>query len=204
MVVKAEQIKIFGVGLAAVDPVDSMVGFGPGGWPVAAGPDAATVTGDQEMPEAGADGAGTAAEVEDFGIGAVDGGDDPGVARHPAGGSGGQALPFRGAGGAESVEQGLMGQADDDGVPATALTVAGFGMGGGVTGHVHQSFSPAVADGFGEQITVRIGFAEELGDGFGDDETGFGVELAVDTPTPIKGFRHMQMLRRPLTRRVIG
>jgi hypothetical protein len=109
VVVKAEQIEMFGFGFAVVsEPLFAVVTFGPGGWPVTAGPGAAAVAGYQEMAQAGGDGAGAAAEVEDFGVGAEHCRDDPGVACHPAGRSGREALPVRGTGGAEAVEQCLV------------------------------------------------------------------------------------------------
>ena len=89
-------------------------------------------------------------------------------------------------------------------MPAAALAVAGFGVGAGMAGHLHQSLSSAVTDRFRQQVTFRVGFAEELGEGLGDDETGFGIEPAIDPPTPIKGFRQVQMLTGPLLRRSIS
>ncbi len=94
------------------------------------------------MPEPGRDVAGETAEVEDFGVGSEDGGDDPGITGHPPHRCGGQALPFGGAGGTQPVTQILFGQADDDGVPATTLAVAGFGVGGGMPGQLHQGLRP--------------------------------------------------------------
>jgi hypothetical protein len=86
MMVAAEQVEMVGFGFAVVfKPVQAVMGFGVGGWPVTAGPGAATVTGDQEMAEAGGNGAGPATEIQHFGVGAVDGGDHPAVTRHPAG-----------------------------------------------------------------------------------------------------------------------
>ena len=52
VVMSAEQIEIFGFGFAVVfEPVFAVMGFGPGGWPVAAGPGASAVAGGQEMAQ---------------------------------------------------------------------------------------------------------------------------------------------------------
>jgi hypothetical protein len=54
-----------------------------------------------------------------------------------------------------------VGDADDDGVPAAAFPVAGFGMGSRVPGELDEGFGAAVADRFGEHITIRIGLARK-------------------------------------------
>jgi hypothetical protein len=50
MAMHAEQDQVFGVGLAGLDPLNSMMGFGEGGWPITPRPSAATIAGDEEMP----------------------------------------------------------------------------------------------------------------------------------------------------------
>jgi hypothetical protein len=97
-----------------------------------------------------------------------------------------------------------MGQADDDGVPATPFAVAGLGVGGGMSGQLHQRLSPAGADGFGEQVTFRVGLTQEAKDGFGDDEAGFGIQPAIDSPTSIEGFGQVQMLGGSFAGSLIG
>jgi hypothetical protein len=106
MVVRAERLEVFGLGFAVVSgPVLAVMDLGPGGWPVAAGPDAAAVSGDDEVAEPGRDGAGEPAEVEDLGVGAVDGRDDSRIAGHPPGCRGGEAFAVGRSGGAETVER---------------------------------------------------------------------------------------------------
>ncbi len=69
---------------------------------------------------------------------------------------------------------------------------------------LHQGFGAATADGFGEQITVGVGFAQELGDGFGDDEAGFGVQPAIQPPPAVEGFGQVDMLGGVFAGRLVG
>jgi hypothetical protein len=84
VVVAAEQGEVVEGGVAAVGPVGEVVGVAHQGWAGAAGEGAVLVAGHEGGPQGGGDQAVGAAEVEDLAGGAVDGGDDLGVAGEPA------------------------------------------------------------------------------------------------------------------------
>lgn len=96
-----------------------------------------------------------------------------------------------------------MAETDHDGVPAAALAVTGLGVRGGVTGHLHEGFGATGADRFGEQLACRVGLAGERRDGCGDDQAGFGVQPAIESPPAIQRLGQVQMLGGMLTRRRI-
>jgi hypothetical protein len=74
----------------------------------------------------------------------------------------------------EGVEEGLMTESDDDGVPAAAFTITRLGVSGGMAGHLHEGFGGG-SRGFGEQVTFGVGFCGGTRRCFGDDEAGFGI-----------------------------
>ena len=90
VVVAAEQDHVVQAGGAAVGPVLEVVGVAHQGWAGAVGEGAVLVAGDQGSPDGGGDQAVDAADVEDLGVGAEDGGDQVGVAGEPAYGGGGE------------------------------------------------------------------------------------------------------------------
>jgi hypothetical protein len=92
-------------------------------------------------------------------VAAVDGGDDVRVARHPAGGSGGNVGPAGHIRGAQPVEELLVVEADDDGVPGQAGTVTGFVVGAGLPADVDERISAAAGDRFGQKVAAGDGFA---------------------------------------------
>ncbi len=74
-----------------------------------------------------------------------------------------------------------------------------------MAGHLDEGFGAAGADRFGEQVTFRIRTPEEFGEGFGDDQAGFGVEMAIEAPHPTQRFGQVQLLRRAFAcRRIRG
>src|SRR3954469_12930347 len=79
----AEQGAVGEVGGSAGLPFPAVVAVAVGGWPVAAGGDAAAVPDGDCVELAGAELAGGAAEVEGDGVAAEGGGDDAGVAGEP-------------------------------------------------------------------------------------------------------------------------
>ena len=99
VVVAAEQDHVAQGGCAAVDPVLDVVGVAHDRWAGAVREAAVAVAGDEGFPDRGGDQALGAADVEDLGVGAEDGGDDVGVAADPADGGGGEL--FAGLGGRE-------------------------------------------------------------------------------------------------------
>ena len=131
------------VGFAAVDPVLDVVGVAFAGASAAAGVGAVAVAEVERAADVRGHDAGFAAEVEDFGCGAEDGGDEVGVAGEAAGGFGAdvgvlaEQRELEGAVGcwgglAELGAQGLVvdGEGERDAFPALGLAAAPRGCGG--------------------------------------------------------------------------
>ena len=89
MVVGAEECAVAEVGGAVVGPVGDVVGFAPGCGGGAVGEGAALVAGGEGGALGWGEEPGFAAEVQDFAVGAEEGGDDVGVAGDFAQGGGG-------------------------------------------------------------------------------------------------------------------
>ena len=86
MVFAAEQDEVVEGGLAAVGPVDDVVGVAHHGWAGAAGEGAVVVAGDQGAPQGRGDESCGAGDVEDLAVVAEADGDEVGVAGEAADG----------------------------------------------------------------------------------------------------------------------
>ena len=102
----AEQDSVFGVRWTLVAPRFQVVGFCPGGGPVAILDRAVAVLGDahREALWLGVEPC-LPSEIEHLGVGSEYGGDDTGVARQPAGLTSGEVLSRVQQGGADPTEQ---------------------------------------------------------------------------------------------------
>ncbi len=112
----ADEDAVVEVGVAVADPGLEVVGVAPGGGSFAAFGGAAEALPDRHRDSLGfGEQSAGAAVVEDLAGGAEDGGDEAGVARHPAGFSGREAGAGVHGRRGESTFEGRQGDGDDDG-----------------------------------------------------------------------------------------
>ena len=109
---------------------------------------------------------GAAAEVEDLGLAAEDGGDDPGFAGQPAGGAGGDGFAGVEVGCFESAHQGL------DGIRTTAVALRPPALGRLLGGVALDEFDEGLAEPLGGGAAFAEGSLGGLVLGGGDREQG--------------------------------